>query len=206
MASIFEFTIWLNFRLCGIFIVGLPFTLLIWSINKRNKAIEKLLSNYWKISILYFISLMLFIGKQELSLLVLNLSMILMTITAWFWSDINAELREYKIFHPLTITTKVWRWALTFITFNLILQSILSKYCLLSINNGNCDYWIIPSNNLYNILRISFNFLFGANFTEPIAKFIGLFSLFLFILGLLQWFIIQFPRSGRKSDFSNYEK
>lgn len=206
MASIFEFTIWLNFRLCGIFIVGLPFTLLFWSINKRNKAIEKLLSNYWKISILYFISLMLFIGKQELSLLVLNLSMILMTITAWFWSDINAELREYKIFHPLTITTKVWRWALTFITFNLILQSILSKYCLLSINNGNCDYWIIPSNNLYNILRISFNFLFGANFTEPIAKFIGLFSLFLFILGLLQWFIIQFPRSGRKSDFSNYEK
>jgi len=206
LASIFEFTIWLNFRLCGIFIVGLPFTLLFWSINKRNKAIEKLLSNYWKISILYFISLMLFIGKQELSLLVLNLSMILMTITAWFWSDINAELREYKIFHPLTITTKVWRWALTFITFNLILQSILSKYCLLSINNGNCDYWIIPSNNLYNILRISFNFLFGANFTEPIAKFIGLFSLFLFILGLLQWFIIQFPRSGRKSDFSNYEK
>lgn len=206
MASIFEFTIWLNFRLCGIFIVGLPFTLLFWSINKRNKAIEKLLSNYWKISILYFISLMLFIGKQELSLLVLNLSMILMTITAWFWSDINAELREYKIFHPLTITTKVWRWALTFITFNLILQSVLSKYCLLSINNGNCDYWIIPSNNLYNILRISFNFLFGANFTEPIAKFIGLFSLFLFILGLLQWFIIQFPRSGRKSDFSNYEK
>jgi len=206
LASIFEFTIWLNFRLCGIFIVGLPFTLLFWSINKRNKAIEKLLSNYWKISILYFISLMLFIGKQELSLLVLNLSMILMTITAWFWSDINAELREYKIFHPLTITTKVWRWALTFITFNLILQSVLSKYCLLSINNGNCDYWIIPSNNLYNILRISFNFLFGANFTEPIAKFIGLFSLFLFILGLLQWFIIQFPRSGRKSDFSNYEK
>tara|TARA_Y100001978_G_scaffold197665_1_gene208862 strand:- start:392 stop:1012 length:621 start_codon:yes stop_codon:yes gene_type:complete len=206
LASIFEFTIWLNFRLCGIFIVGLPLTLLFWSINKKNKAIEKLLSNYWKISILFFISLMLFIGKQEFSLLVLNLSMVLMTITAWFWSDINAELREYKISHPLTTTTKVWRWALTFITFNLIFQSILSKYCLLSINNGNCEYWIIPSNNLYNILKISFNFLFGANFTEPIAKFIGLFSLFIFILGLLQWFIIQFPRSGRKSDFSNHAK
>ena len=43
-----------------------------------------------------------------------------MTISVWFWNDINDELKEYGISHVLTTTTKVWRWSLTFISLNFL--------------------------------------------------------------------------------------
>ena len=51
-----------------------------------------------------------------------------------------------------------------------------------------------------------FNFFFGANFTQPIAKFLGLFSLLIYILGLIQWSIIKLPKNGRNSCFSENGK
>jgi len=51
-----------------------------------------------------------------------------------------------------------------------------------------------------------FNFLFGANFTQPIAKFLGLFSLLIYTLGLIQWSTIKLPKNGRNSCFSENGK
>ena len=130
--------------------------------------------------------------------------MILMTICIWFWSDINNELNEYKISHYLTLTTKIWRWAITFIAIAFIAQGINNLSCMTSINSGECIPWIEPSKNLYSIVNKSFRFLFGASFSEPVAKFLGLFSLLIYSLGLLQWMLIKLPRTGRNSDFSNY--
>ena len=203
MNFINQFSIWLSFQLSIVFIIGVPITLLIWAIKKRNKAIIKLLSNYWKISILFFVSLILFIGKQDNSLLVLNLSSLLMTIAVWFWTDINTELSEYNLWHPLSLTTKVWRWALTFISINFIFQSFNHFSCINNINTQLCKEWLIPSENLYKFIRYTFQFLFGANFSEPVAKFLGLFSLFIYILGIIQWLIIKLPKTGRNSGFSD---
>ena len=75
---------------------------------------------------------------------------------------------------------------------------------MFEINKLTCSRWLEPSNNLYELINKLFNFLFGANFSEPIAKFIGLFALLIYIIGLLQWFIIKLPKSGRNSGFSNY--
>tara|TARA_Y100000589_G_scaffold194708_1_gene184151 strand:- start:19 stop:639 length:621 start_codon:yes stop_codon:yes gene_type:complete len=199
-----EISIWVTFRISAIFVVGVPLVLLIWSIKEKNKVIQKLLSNYWKISILFFISLILFIGKLNFSLLILNISMILMSICIWFWNDINTELDEYKTSHSLTFVTKIWRWAITFIAIAFVVQGINNSSCLTLINTKECISWIEPSKHLYSILNKLFRFLFGGNFSEPIAKFLGLFSLFMYSLGLLQWIIIKFPRTGRNSDFSNY--
>ena len=58
-----QLSIWLSFQLSIIFLIGIPVTLSLWSIKKRNKAVNKLLSIYWKISLLFFISLLLLIGK-----------------------------------------------------------------------------------------------------------------------------------------------
>ena len=204
MSFLNEITIWITFRISAIFILGLPIVLLIWSIKEKNKVIQKLLSNYWKISILFFISLILFVGKVNYSLLILNVSMILMTICIWFWRDINTELDEYKISHSLTFTTKIWRYALTFITIGLALQGINNLSCVTAINSEECLAWLEPSKNLYSVVNTSFRFLFGGNFSEPVAKFLGLFSLFIYSLGLIQWMIIKLPRTGRNSDFSNY--
>jgi len=74
-----QLSIWLSFQLSIIFLIGIPITLFFWSIKKRNKAVKKLLSIYWKISLLFFISLLLLIGKYNYALLVTNISTLLMT-------------------------------------------------------------------------------------------------------------------------------
>ena len=201
MISINEFSTWITFQLSSVFILGVPLSLFIWSIKKRNKAIEKLLTIYWKISILFLISLLLFIGGVDFSLLILIISTSLMTISVWLWNDINRELKGYKLNTIFITTIKVWRWTLTFISISFLIQSFQDVSCLNSINSSECLKWSEPSKNLSDIINQLFNFLFGANFTEPIAKFIGLFALLIYVLGLLQWFIIKLPKSGRNSDF-----
>ena len=183
--------------------MGIPVTLFFWSIKKRNKAVEKLLSIYWKTSLLFFISLLLFIGKYNYALVVTNISTLLMTISVWFWNDINDELEEYNFSYPLTTTTKVWRWSLTFISLNFLIQSLQNPICLSLISSAVCEVWLEPSSNLYSLIKSIFNFFFGANFTQPISKFLGLFSLLIYTLGLIQWSIIKLPKNGRNSCFSD---
>ena len=201
-----QLSIWLSFHLSIIFLIGIPFALFFWSIKKRNKAITRLLSIYWKISLLFFISLLLLIGKYSYALVVTNISTLLMTISVWFWKDINDELKEYDFSYSLTTTTKVWRWSLTFISLNFLIQSLQNLSCLSFINSAECEIWLQPSSNLYIIIKNLFNFFFGANFTQPIAKFLGLFSLLIYSLGLIQWSIIKLPKNGRNSCFSENGK
>ena len=200
-----QLSIWLSFQLSIIFLIGIPVTLSFWSIKKRNKAVNKLLSIYWKISLLFFISLLLLIGKYNYALVITNISTLLMTISVWFWNDINDELKEYNLSYALTTTTKVWRWSLTFISLNFLIQSLRNLNCFSFVNSAACEIWLQPSSNLYTIIKNLFNFLFGANFTQPIAKFLGLFSLLIYSLGLIQWSIIKLPKNGRNSNFSENE-
>ena len=184
----------------------MPFTILIWAFRKGNKPIQKLLTNYWKVAILFFIGLILSIGEQNYALLITNIATILMTISSWLWSDINAELKEYQLWNPLSLTTKIWRWALTFITVSFLVQTLSDISCLYSINSNNCSDWLDPSANLYQSLKQWIKFIFGGNISKPTLKFLGLFSLFIYVLGFIQWLIIKFPKNGRNSGFSNYEE
>jgi len=201
-----QLSVWLSFQLSIIFFIGIPIMIFFWSIKKRNKAVNKLLSNYWKISLLFFISLLLLIGKYNYALLITNISTLLITISIWFWNDINDELKEYDFSYSLATTTKVWRWSLTFISLNFLIQSLRNFNCFYSINSAACEIWLQPSSNLYIIIKNLFNFFFGANFTQPIAKFLGLFSLLIYTLVLIQWSIIKLPKNGRNSCFSENGK
>ena len=201
-----QLSIWLSFQLSIIFLIGIPVTLSLWSIKKRNKAVNTLLSIYWKISLLFFISLLLLIGKYNYALVITNISTLLMTVSVWFWNDINDELREYDFSYSLTTTTKIWRWTITFISLNFFIQSLKNLTCFSFINSETCAIWLQPSSNLYIIIKNLFNFFFGANFTQPISKFLGLFSLLIYILGLIQWSIIKLPKNGRNSCFSDNGK
>ena len=197
-----QLSIWLSFQLSTIFLIGLPITLSFWSIKKRNKVVNKLLSIYWKVSLLFFISLLLLMGKYNYALIITNIATLLMTISVWFWNDINDELKEYDFSYSLPTTTKVWRWSLTFISLNFLIQSLQNFSCFSFINSASCEIWLQPSSNFYIIIKNLFNFFFGANFTQPIAKFLGLFALLIYFLGLIQWSIIKLPKNGRNSCFS----
>ena len=201
-----QISVWISFQLSIIFFVGIPISLSLWSIKRRNLAIKTLLSNYWKISLLFFISLILLIGKYDFALLITIISTFLMSISVWFWKDINDELQEYNFSNTLVTTSKVWRWSLIFISLNFLIQSFQNTACLSSINSAACEILLEPSSDLYIVLKNFFKFLFGANLTQPVAHFLGLFSLLIYILGLIQWSIIKLPKSGRNSGFSQYGK
>ena len=201
-----QLSIWLSFQLSIIFLIGIPVTLFFWSIKKGNKAINRLLSIYWKISILFFISLLLLIGNYNYALIITNISTLLMTISVWFWNDINDELKEYDFSYALTTMTKVWRWSLTFLSLNFLIQSVQNFSCFYFINSVSCEIWLQPSLNFYIIIKSLFNFFFGANFTQPIAKFFGLVSLLIYTLGLIQWSIIKLPKNGRNSCFAENDR
>ena len=126
-----QLSVWLSFQLSIIFFIGIPISLFLWSIKKKNKAVNKLLSIYWKIALLFFISLLLLIGKYNYALVITNISTLLMTGSVWFWNDINDELKEYNLAYSLTTITKVWRWSLTFISLNFLIQSLQNFSCLL---------------------------------------------------------------------------
>ena len=198
-----QLSVWLSFQLSIIFILGIPISLFCWTLKKRNRAIKKLLTIYWKVSLLFFISLILLIGKYNYALIITNISILLITISIWFWNDINDELKEYNLTYSLATTTKVWRWSITFISMNFLIQSLKNVSCLYLINSPECQIWLQPSTNFYIMIKKLFNFFFGANFTQPVAKFIGLFSLLIYILGLIQWLITKLPRNGRNSGFSD---
>ena len=197
-----QLSIWLSFQLSIIILIGIPVTLFFWSLKKRNKAINKLISIYWKISLLFFISLLLLIGQYNYALVITNISTLLMTVSVWFWNDINDELKEYDFSYSLATTTKVWRWSLTFISLNFLIQSLQTLNCFSFINSDTCAIWLQPSSNLYIFIKKLFNFFFGANFTQPVAKFLGLISLLIYTLGLIQWSTIKLPKNGRNSCFS----
>ena len=197
-----QVSIWLSFQISIIFLFGIPITLFLWSVKKRNKAVNKLISIYWKVSLLFFISLLLLIGEFNYALVVTNISTLLMTISVWFWNDINDEFKEYDFSYSLITTTKVWRWTVTFISLNFLIQSLQNINCFSVINSAACEIWLEPSSNLFITIKTLFNFFFGANFTQPIAKIFGLFSLLIYILGLIQWAMIKLPKNGRNSCFS----
>ena len=148
-----QLSIWLSFQLSTIFLIGIPISLLFWSIKKGNKAVNRLLSIYWKISPLFFISLLLLIGKYDYALLVTNISTILMTISVWFWNDINDEFKEYNFSNSLTTTTKVWRWSITFISLNFFIQSLQNFSCFSFVNSSACEIWLQPTSNLYIVIK-----------------------------------------------------
>ena len=127
-----------------------------------------------------------------------------MTVSVWFWNDINDELKEYEFSNFLATTTKIWRWSLSFVSLNFLIQSLQNVSCLTFINSNACGIWLKPSANFYMIVKKLFNFFFGATFTQPVAKFLGLFLLLIYILGLIQWALIKLPKSGRNSGFSDF--
>ena len=65
-----------------------------------------------------------------------------MTISVWFWNDINDELKEYRMSHSLATTTKVWRWSLTFVSINFLIQSLHNISCIYFINSTECVIWL----------------------------------------------------------------
>ncbi len=164
---------------------------------KKEASMVRLLSIYWKTASLAAISILLLTNQNQIGYLTSFIAPILMVGSTWFWIDLNEELAEFPKWKPLAITIRIWRWALTFFGFLSLTLSYKSLSCFASIQSANCEYWLEAPQSLHNVLTKLFSFLFGANWTEPIATFVGFLALTAYIIGVLQWIIIRLIRHGR---------
>ena len=138
--------VWLIYRLTATFALGVPLVLYIWSFLKKEESIIRLLSIYWKNASLIAISMLLFTGENEIAFISSFLSPIFMVGSVWFWIDLNEDLADYPPQKALPLTTKIWRWCLTFWGLLYISISFQTINC---INLSNIQ--IIKELNLWKV-------------------------------------------------------
>ena len=193
----FQILVWLLYRLAATFAFGLPLFLLIWSKISNSSSIDRLLSIYWKVSSLYAIHILFLSSESQLGQLISLISPILMVSSVWFWVDLNEEIEEMYIYKPISLTTRIWRWTLSFWGILNTLLHLFSWRCLSSMNGNYCDSWREIPYNSFITTKVIIKFILDGNWTTALATFFAYLALILYLIGLLQWLIIQFPKNGR---------
>ena len=193
----FQTLVWLSYRIAAIFAFGLPLFLFIWARLSKVSSIDRLLSIYWKVASLYAINLLFLSAESQLGHSISLISPILMVGSIWFWVDINEEIEEMYFYKSISLTTRIWRWTLSFwCIFNTVLH-IFSWRCLNSVDNSYCDIWREIPYNSFITTKIIIKFILDGNWTTIVASFIAYFALILYLIGLIQWAIVQLPKNGR---------
>ena len=193
----FQILVWLSYRVAATFAFGLPLFLFIWSKISNSSSIDRLLSIYWKVSSLYAINILFLSSENQLGQLISLISPILMVSSIWFWVDLNEEIEEMYIYNPISLTTRIWRWTLSFWGILNTSLHIFSWRCLSSMNGNYCDSWREIPYNSFITTKVIIKFILDGNWTTALATFFAYLALILYLIGLLQWLIIQFPKNGR---------
>ena len=193
----FQILVWLSYRIAATFAFGLPLFLFIWSKICKSSSINRLLSIYWKVSSLYAINILFLSGESKLGQLISLISPMVMVSSIWFWVDLNEEIDEMYKYNPISLTTRIWRWTLSFWGILNTGLHIFSWKCLNSINENYCDIWREIPYNSFIKTRTIIKFILDGNWTTASATFFAYFALILYLIGLLQWLFIQFPKHGR---------
>ena len=193
----FQILVWLSYRVAATFAFGLPLFLFIWSKISNSSSIDRLLSIYWKVSSLYAINILFLSSESQLGQLISLISPILMVSSIWFWVDLNEEIEEMYIYNPISLTTRIWRWTLSFWCILNTGLHIFSWRCLSSMNGNYCDSWREIPYNSFITTKVIIKFILDGNWTTALATFFAYLALILYLIGLLQWLFIQFPKNGR---------
>ena len=194
--------IWLTYRLAATFALGLPLVLLAWAAIRCEAPMLRLLNQYWKVSSLMAIGLLLLTDARPLGFIVALVAPLLMAVSVWFWVDINEELNDLPIWRPLPLTIRLWRWALSgFALVNTVLVATAFPCLTADLGGaaaaGSCLQWLEAPKGLHGVIASVFGFLFGGQWTETVAAFIGYVALVAYLAGFLQWLLVRLPRHGR---------
>ena len=189
--------VWLTYRLGATFAFGLPLVLLLWASLRRETAISRLLGIYWKIASLLVITLLLLTDARPLGYLTALLAPVLMTISVWFWVDLNEELTDRPLRQPLVLTVRLWRWALSGFSLVATAMAISSLACFSALQGTDCRAWLEAPQGLHRVVASIFEFLFGSDWTQALAATLGYVMLVAYSVGLLQWLLLRLPRQGR---------
>ena len=69
--------------------------------------------------------------------------------------------------------------------------------CARALQSAECKVWLEAPQGLHRVAERLFDFVFGGQWTEAVAAFVGYVALVAYAVGLLQWLLVRFPRQGR---------
>ena len=190
--------VWLDYRLAAVFSFGLPLVLLIWAALRRDGAMVRLLTIYWKVASLLVITALLFTDGRPLGFLLAGLAQLLVVASLWFWVDLNEELADQPPWRPLAFTLRAWRWGATLFGLLGAGLSATAFGCFSGpVSRPFCAVWLEAPRGLNSHIDRLFGFLFGGAWTNAIAAFVGYVALVGFVVGFLQWLLVRLPKQGR---------
>jgi hypothetical protein len=182
--------VWLDYRLALLFIVCIPFGLLVWAFQSKSEAIKRSLLIYWRVASLGIITVYLAIGSLPISFVTGIVAEILIVLALWFWQDLNEDIAaSHKQIKPIYLG---WRWAVT-------VYSILSIGFRLLFANGA----FIKAEQLSDIYKIWFEppLSFSATFHNgvPVENLAFFGAVGGIVYGLYLFFFLAFslPKTGR---------
>ena len=189
--------VWLIYRLSATFAFGLPLILLIWASIRKEASLIRFLTIYWKVSSLLGITILLLTSNQPIGYITSFIAPCLIIGSLWFWVDLNEEINEMPLWRPLPLTIRIWRWAISILGIMYGWLTFLSLSCFKFTEQPYCGAWTDGPKNLHQITKVVLNFLFGGDWSQSLAGFIGYVTLIAYIIGLLQWALIRLPKQGR---------
>jgi hypothetical protein len=191
--------VWLALHVAVLFTVGVPLVLLVWASLKREPALVRLLSIYWKVASLLLIADLLLTDRRPIGFVLLVLAPLLVLVSLWFWVDLNEELADLPPWRPLPLTVRIWRWGVSFWAVIGAALSATALACMdvARMDSPRCSVWLHPPLELHQHLETVFDFVFGGQWTPAVAAFIGYVGLLAYVVGLLQWLLVRLPKLGR---------
>jgi hypothetical protein len=191
--------VWLALHVAVLFSVGVPLVLLVWAAVKRQPALVRLLSIYWKVASLLLIADLLLSDRRPIGFVLLVVAPLLVVVSLWFWVDLNEELADLPPWRPLPLSMRIWRWGVSFWAVIAAALSATALGCMdgARMDSLRCAAWLRPPLELHQHLETVFDFLFGGQWTPAVAAFIGYVGLLAYVVGLLQWLLVRLPKFGR---------
>ena len=145
--------VWLTYRLGATFALGLPLVLLVWASVRRETAISRLMGIYWKVASLLVITLLLLTDRRPLGYVTALVAPVLMTVSVWFWVDLNEELADRPLRQPLVLTVRLWRWAFSGFSVIAAGMAISSLSCVSAVEGVDCKAWLEAPQGLHMVLE-----------------------------------------------------
>lgn len=196
--TLYRSLVWMDVRLGVLFGVGVPLVLLVWSLLRREMALLRLLSLYWKASSLLLVTLLLLVDGRPIGYPLLVIAPLLAVASLWFWVDLNEELADMPPWRGLPLTVRIWRWSLTLVNLLGSAFALTALPCLRQgLRTGTCPSWLEAPSTLNGAADHLLDFIFGADWTPTAAAAIGWVGLVAYVIGLLQWLLVRLPRQGR---------
>ncbi len=182
--------VWLDYRLALLFLVFIPFVLLVWAFRTKSEAIKRSLILYWRVASLMLITIYLAIGSLGISFISGIIAEILIVLALWFWQDLNEDIEASRTsLQPIYLG---WRWAVS-------VYSVLSIGFRLLFANGA----FIKTEQLSDIYKIwfepplSFSHIFHNGVPVENLAFAGAVGGIVYTLYLFSFLAFSLPKTGR---------